>query len=40
MPSDRPRIISRVLAYLWRYPLLAAATLLCALGSSVMVIRC
>ncbi|MGA1123401.1 MAG: ABC transporter ATP-binding protein [Chthoniobacterales bacterium] len=38
MPSDRPRIISRVFAYLWRYPLLAAATLLCALGSSVMVI--
>ena len=38
MPSERPRIIARVFAYLWRYPLLAAATLLCALGSSVMVI--
>ncbi len=33
-----PRIISRVFAYLKRYPLLATATLLCALGSSVMVI--
>ena len=38
MPSARPRIISRVFAYLKRYPLLAAVTLLCALGSSVMVI--
>ena len=38
MPSERPRIISRVFAYLKRYPLLAAATLLCAMGSSVMVI--
>ncbi len=37
--SDRsPRILARVFAYLRRYPLLAAATLLCALGSSVMVI--
>jgi ATP-binding cassette subfamily B protein len=39
MPDDRsPRILARVFAYLRRYPLLAAATLLCALGSSVMVI--
>ncbi|MFM8458139.1 MAG: ABC transporter transmembrane domain-containing protein, partial [Chthoniobacterales bacterium] len=38
MPSERPRIIARVFAYLKRYPLLAAATLLCAMGSSVMVI--
>lgn len=33
-----PRILSRVFAYLRRYPGLAAATLLCAMGSSVMVI--
>jgi ABC-type multidrug transport system fused ATPase/permease subunit len=33
-----PRILARVFAYLRRYPLLAGATLLCALGSSVMVI--
>jgi len=38
MPTDQPRIISRVFAYLRNYPLLATATLLCALGSSVMVI--
>lgn len=39
MPSDRPpRVIARVFAYLRRYPLLAAATLLCALGSSLMVV--
>jgi ATP-binding cassette subfamily B protein len=39
MSSDRsPRILARVFAYLRRYPLLAGATLLCALGSSVMVI--
>ena len=38
MPAEQPRIIARVFAYLHRYPLLAAATLLCALGSSVMVI--
>jgi ABC-type multidrug transport system fused ATPase/permease subunit len=39
MPSQRsPRILARVFAYLRRYPLLAGATLLCALGSSVMVI--
>lgn len=33
-----PRILARVFAYLKRYPLLAAATLLCALGSSAMVV--
>lgn len=33
-----PRILARVFAYLKRYPLLAAATLLCALGSSIMVV--
>ena len=33
-----PRILARVFVYLRRYPLLAGATLLCALGSSVMVI--
>ena len=39
MSSDQsPRILARVFAYLRRYPLLAAATLLCALGASVMVI--
>ncbi|MEY3481904.1 MAG: hypothetical protein RIQ71_2679, partial [Verrucomicrobiota bacterium] len=38
MPTERPRIIARVFTYLRRYPLLAAATLVCALGSSVMVI--
>ena len=39
MPSQRsPRILARVFAYLRRYPMLAGATLLCALGSSVMVI--
>ncbi len=39
MPSQRsPRILARVFAYLRRYPLLAGATLLCALGASVMVI--
>ena len=34
----QPRILARVFSYLRRYPLLAAATLACALGSSVMVI--
>ena len=39
MPSNRsPRIIARVFTYLRRYPLLASVTLLCALGSSVMVV--
>ena len=39
MSSDQsPRILARVFAYLRRYPLLATATLLCALGASVMVI--
>ncbi len=39
MSSDRsPRILARVFAYLRRYPLLATATLLCALGSSITVI--
>ena len=39
MSSDQsPRILARVFAYLRRYPLLAAATLLCALGASVMVV--
>ncbi len=39
MPPDQsPRILARVFAYLRRYPLLAAATLLCALGASVMVV--
>ena len=36
--DQSPRILARVFAYLRRYPLLAAATLLCALGASVMVI--
>lgn len=36
--SPSPRILARVFAYLRRYPLLAAATLACALGSSVMVV--
>lgn len=35
---NSPRILARVFAYLKRYPLLATATLLCALGSSVMVV--
>ncbi len=38
MPDRNPRILARVFAYLRRYPLLAAATLLCALGSSAMVV--
>lgn len=39
MPAPTsPRILARVFAYLKRYPLLAAATLLCALGSSIMVV--
>ncbi|MBJ7259035.1 MAG: ABC transporter ATP-binding protein [Chthoniobacterales bacterium] len=39
MSSERsPRIIARVFAYVRRYPLLASVTLLCALGSSVMVV--
>jgi ATP-binding cassette subfamily B protein len=39
MSSKRPpQTLARVFAYLRRYPLLATATLLCALGSSVMVI--
>lgn len=33
-----PRILARVFAYLRRYPGLATATILCAMGSSVMVI--
>ena len=37
-PDQSPRILARVFAYLRRYPLLAAATLLCALGASVMVV--
>ncbi len=37
-PDQSPRILARVFAYLHRYPLLAAATLLCALGASVMVV--
>ena len=36
--APSPRILARVFAYLHRYPLLAAATLLCALGASVMVV--
>ncbi|MBU3665500.1 MAG: ABC transporter ATP-binding protein [Chthoniobacterales bacterium] len=36
--NEKPRILARVFAYLRRYPLLAATTLACALGSSVMVI--
>ncbi len=36
--ATKPRIIARVFAYLRRYPSLAAATLLCALGSSAMVV--
>ncbi len=36
--SPSPRILARVFAYLRCYPLLAAATLACALGSSVMVV--
>jgi ABC-type multidrug transport system fused ATPase/permease subunit len=33
-----PRILARVFAYLKRYPGLAATTLLCAMGSSLMVV--
>lgn len=33
-----PRILSRVFSYLRRYPGLAAITLLCAMGSSIMVV--
>lgn len=36
--TARPRIIPRVFAYLRRYPLLASATLACAMGSSLMVV--
>jgi ABC-type multidrug transport system fused ATPase/permease subunit len=36
--APSPRILARVFAYLRRYPRLATATLLCALGSSVTVI--
>ncbi|MBJ7327176.1 MAG: ABC transporter ATP-binding protein [Chthoniobacterales bacterium] len=36
--SNQPRILARVFAYARNYPLLATATLLCALGSSVMVV--
>jgi ABC-type multidrug transport system fused ATPase/permease subunit len=36
--TTKPRIIARVFAYLRRYPWLAGATLLCALGSSAMVV--
>lgn len=39
MPAaPKPRTIARVFAYLRRYPLLAAATLACALGSAITVI--
>ena len=38
MKTDQSRILARVFAYLRRYPLLAAGTLACALGSSVMVV--
>ena len=38
MTGRNPRILARVFAYLRRYPLLAAATLACALGSSAMVV--
>lgn len=38
MTTEQPRILARVFAYLKRYPRLAAATLACALGSSVMVV--
>jgi ABC-type multidrug transport system fused ATPase/permease subunit len=37
-PDQSPRILARVFAYLRRYPLLASVTLLCALGSSLMVV--
>lgn len=37
-PPTSPRILARVFAYLKRYPKLAAATLLCAMGSSLMVV--
>lgn len=36
--TERPGILPRVFAYLRRYPLLASATLACALGSSLMVV--
>lgn len=39
MSSEKqPRILARVFSYLRRYPLLAAATLFCAMGSSLMVV--
>jgi ATP-binding cassette subfamily B protein len=37
-PDKQPRILARVFSYLRRYPLLAAATLFCAMGSALMVV--
>lgn len=36
--SSQPRILARVFAYIRRYPLLAAATLFCAMGSAALVV--